>query len=358
MLQTEIIEKVLATVNVVTLGVTLAESGIAKKISSIDDAIVVEFIFSFPAKSTFESLSHTARSALTVAGVDVSKLTFTYKQNIFPRIVQGGVKRIDDIKNVIAVASAKGGVGKSTVAINLAAALEQEGASVAVLDADIYGPSLPEMVGVKKNPDAVNEKIKPIIAYGLQLMSIGFLVGDSQPMVWRGPMVTRALGQLLRDTEWKDVDYLILDMPPGTGDIQLTIAQQVPVTGAVVVTTPQKLAVADAERGLTMFEKVSIAVLGVVENMSTFVCPHCKKESHIFGQEGGSTMSNNHNVDLLAQLPLIEEVNQSVEQGIPFCHYQPTGYMSGLFKKLAIDVAYKISKKPRDRSDTFNVVQE
>lgn len=357
MLNVEKIEKIIDAIDVATLGVTLAESGIHKKISTTDDGILVELIFSFPAKSTFDSLVHAARAALVADNIDVSQIAFSKKQHIFPRTVQGGVKRIDGIKNIIAVASAKGGVGKSTVAINLAAALEQEGASVAVLDADIYGPSLPEMIGAKTNPDMENDKIQPIIAYGMQMMSMGFLVGDSQPMVWRGPMVTRALTQLLRDTEWKEIDYLVLDMPPGTGDIQLTIAQQVPVTGAIVVTTPQKLAVADAQRGLTMFEKVSISVLGVVENMSTFLCPHCEKISHVFGEAGGKSMSEKHNVTLLAQLPLLEQVNQSVEAGVPYCHYQPTSPLSGIFRQLAIDLSHKISQKTRDRSDIFNVVQ-
>ena len=227
---------------------------------------------------------------------------------------QGGVEKLPGVKNIIAVASAKGGVGKSTTAANIALALAQEGGAVGILDADIYGPSFAGHAGCLRRPQGGDTGgIAPVMSHGIALMSIGFMVGEDQPMVWRGPMATRALVQLLRETHWGNLDYLILDMPPGTGDIQLTIAQQIPVTGAIVVTTPQELAVSDARRGLVMFGKVSIPVLGVVENMGVHHCPHCGHDSHIFGSGGAQKMCARYDVELLGELPLDAAIRDAAD---------------------------------------------
>ena len=233
--------------------------------------------------------------------------------------VQRNLKPLPEVRNVIAVASGKGGVGKSTVAVNLALALAADGASVGLLDADIYGPSQPHMVGlVGERPTSEDgTTMKPLEALGLQVMSIGFLVDADQPMAWRGPMVTSALNQLLHQTEWHDLDYLIVDMPPGTGDIQLTLSQQVPVSGAVIVTTPQDIAAIDARKGLAMFRKVSIPVLGVIENMSTHVCTNCGHEESIFGAGGGDAIASDFDVDLLGKLPLDARIREQADSGHP-----------------------------------------
>lgn len=347
-----LIKQIITGLTVPPLRMTAGEAGIHIDVTDSDGAVKVTLSCSFPAKSVFYGLVATAKLALQKQGIG-GQVAFELKQNILPRIVQGGVQRLPGVRNILAVASAKGGVGKSTTAINLAAALAQEGATVGLLDADIYGPSLPVMVGVNKPPDVVDGKIQPIQQHGMQMMSIGFLVGEGQAMIWRGPMVTRALNQLLRDTQWRGLDYLILDMPPGTGDIHLTIAQQAPVTAAVVVTTPQQLAVADANRGLAMFEKVSIDVLGIIENMSVFTCPHCQQTSHVFG-----VMAENYQRQLLAQLPLAPALNAATEEGVPFCLKEPSSPISAAFSQLAIEVGYRIAQKTRDRSDAFSVVQE
>jgi ATP-binding protein involved in chromosome partitioning len=268
---------------------------------------------------------------------------------------QGGVPLVPGVRNIIAVASAKGGVGKSTVAVNLALALAAEGASVGILDADIYGPSQPMMLGLQgQRPTSPDGKtLDPMTAHGVRAMSIGFLIDVEQPMVWRGPMVTQALEQLLRDTQWKDLDYLVVDMPPGTGDIQLTLAQKVPVTGAVIVTTPQDIALLDARKGLKMFEKVNVPILGIVENMSTHVCANCGHEEHIFGEGGGRKMADDYGVTVLGSLPLDVRIREQADSGNPTVAADPGSRAAQTYKEIARRVAVKIAEKAQDFSAAF-----
>ena len=267
--------------------IDLMSSGSIKNLSVSDNNIQLEVVLGYPAKSQFQAIQDLVIAALKKIA-DVKNIQVTVSSNIVAHTVQRGVKLLPGVKNIIAVASGKGGVGKSTTAANLALALSAEGARVGILDADIYGPSLPMMLGINGRPQTKEENtIEPMEGHGLQASSIGFLVDQDSPMVWRGPMVTSALEQLLRQTRWRDLDYLIVDMPPGTGDIQLTLSQKVPVTGAVIVTTPQDIALLDARKGLKMFEKVGVPIIGIVENMSTYICPSCGHEEHVFGSGGG-----------------------------------------------------------------------
>jgi len=271
--------------------------------------------------------------------------------------VQRGVQLLPGVKNIVAVASGKGGVGKSTTAANLALALAAEGAKVGVLDADIYGPSQPTMLGIQGRPDSVDGKImEPMQSHGLQIMSIGFLVEPDQAMIWRGPMATQALEQLLRQTRWHDLDYLIVDMPPGTGDIQLTLSQRVPLTGAVIVTTPQDIALIDAKKGLKMFEKVGVPILGIVENMAVHICTNCGHAEHIFGADGGRAMAAQYGVDYLGALPLAMSIRQQSDDGAPSVVAEPDGEIAGLYKTLARKVAIKIASQAKDYSAKFPTI--
>jgi ATP-binding protein involved in chromosome partitioning len=273
------------------------------KVTGSDVALDVEL--GYPAKSQIDAIRGAVIDALK-ALPGIGNISANVFSKVVTHAVQKGVKLIPGVKNIIAVASGKGGVGKSTTAVNLALALAAEGATVGLLDADIYGPSLPTMLGIPTGrPESADGKsLEPMDAHGIQAMSIGFLIDPEQPMVWRGPMVTQALTQLLTETRWRDVDYLVIDMPPGTGDIQLTLAQQVPVTGAVIVTTPQDIALLDARKGLKMFEKVGIPILGIVENMSIHICSKCGHAEHIFGSGGGDRMAADYGVEMLGALPL------------------------------------------------------
>jgi ATP-binding protein involved in chromosome partitioning len=268
--------------------------------------------------------------------------------------VQRGVKLLPNVKNIIAVASGKGGVGKSTTAANLALALAAEGASVGMLDADIYGPSLPMMLGITGRPESPdNQSMNPLVGHGIQANSIGFLIEQDNPMIWRGPMVTSALEQLLRQTNWKDLDYLVVDMPPGTGDIQLTLSQKVPVTGAVIVTTPQDIALLDAKKGLKMFEKVGIPILGIVENMSTHVCSNCGHEEHIFGAGGGERMAKEYGVEILGQLPLDIAIRERTDTGAPTVVSDPQSRVAETYRAIARKVAIGIAERQRDMTSKF-----
>jgi ATP-binding protein involved in chromosome partitioning len=280
------------------------------------------------------------------------------RSKVVAHAVQRGVKLVPGVKNIIAVASAKGGVGKSTTAANLALALSAEGASAGILDADIYGPSQPTMLGIAGRPESKDVRtLEPMEGHGLQVISIGFLIDVDTPMIWRGPMVTQALEQLLRDTRWRDLDYLVVDLPPGTGDIQLTLAQKVPVTGAVIVTTPQDIALIDARKGLKMFEKVGIPILGVVENMSVHVCPHCGHRSHIFGEGGAARMCADYGTELLGQLPLDAAIREQADSGRPTLVSDPDGAAAEIYKRIARRCAVKIAELQKDMSSKFpNIV--
>jgi ATP-binding protein involved in chromosome partitioning len=324
------------------------------KVSGSDVALEIEL--GYPGKSQHEPIRREVIQALKAAGAGNVSLKVSSK--VVSHAVQRGVKLVPGIKNIIAVASGKGGVGKSTTAVNLALALAAEGASVGMLDADIYGPSQPTMLGIAGRPESRDGKrIEPMEGHGLQASSIGFLIDLDTPMVWRGPMVTQALEQLLKDTNWRDLDYLVVDLPPGTGDIQLTLAQKVPVTGAVIVTTPQDIALIDARKGLKMFEKVGIPILGVVENMSFHICPKCGHESHIFGSGGAEKMSRDYGTELLGQLPLDEAIRSQADSGKPTVVSDPDGKVAEIYRRIARRCAVKIAESQRDMTSKFpNIV--
>ena len=329
-------------------------AGKAVKSVRVDgDQVVIEIQLGYPAKSQHEmirKLVQNAVAALPAAG----RVTVTVGHKIVSHAVQRGVKLVPGVKNIVAVASGKGGVGKSTTAVNLALALAAEGASVGVLDADIYGPSQPMMLGIAGRPESKDGKtLEPLEAYGLQAMSIGFLIDADTPMVWRGPMVTQALEQLLKDTNWREVDFLIVDLPPGTGDIQLTLSQKVPVTGAVIVTTPQDIALIDARKGLKMFEKVGVPIVGIVENMSIHICSNCGRAEHIFGEGGAERMCREYNVPFLGALPLDIRIREQADSGRPTVVADPDGPTAQIYKEIARKVAVSVAQKAADFSAKF-----
>jgi ATP-binding protein involved in chromosome partitioning len=328
----------------------------ARNVKLSGDDVSLDIELGYPGKSQHEPIRRQVMQALKEAGATAVTLKVTSK--VVPHAVQRGVKLIPGIKNIIAVASGKGGVGKSTTAVNLALALSAEGASVGVLDADIYGPSQPMMLGIAGRPESKDGKsLEPMEGHGLQAISIGFLIDTDTPMVWRGPMVTQALEQLLKDTRWRELDYLVVDLPPGTGDIQLTLAQKVPVTGVVIVTTPQDIALIDARKGLKMFEKVGIPILGVVENMSFHICPKCGHESHIFGTGGAEKMSREYGTELLGQLPLDEAIRSQADSGKPTVVSDPDGPVAEIYRRIARRCAVKIAESQRDMTSKFpNIV--
>ena len=307
----------------------------------------------YPAKSQIAGLRKSLIAAAKgVAGVGNVSVNVTVK--IASHSVQRGVQLLPNVKNIIAVASGKGGVGKSTTAVNLALALSAEGASVGLLDADIYGPSVPMMMGVEGRPESIDGKnMEPLENYGVQLMSIGFLVAQDEAMIWRGPMATQALDQLLRQTNWKDLDYLIIDLPPGTGDIQLTLSQRVPITGAVIVTTPQDIALLDAKKGIKMFDKVGVPILGIVENMAVHICSQCGHAEHIFGEGGGKKMAADYKMDYLGALPLDMQIRLQADSGRPTVVADPDGEVAAIYKAVARKVAITVAAKSKDFSAKF-----
>jgi ATP-binding protein involved in chromosome partitioning len=327
-----------------------------KSIRVEGDHVAVEIELGYPARTQVEPMRRTVEEKLRGAGV--SNAAVQVASRVAVHAVQRGVKLLPGVKNIIAVASGKGGVGKSTTAANLALALAAEGATVGVLDADIYGPSQPTMLGISGKPVSNDGKrLEPMEGHGLQAISIGFLIEADTPMVWRGPMVTQALEQLLRETNWRDLDYLIVDMPPGTGDIQLTLAQKVPVTGVVIVTTPQDIALMDARKGLKMFEKVGIPILGLVENMSIHICSNCGHKEPIFGEGGAQKMSRDYGTELLGQLPLDIRIREQADGGRPSVVADPEGPVAEEYRRIARRIAVRVSDLSRDMSAKFpNIV--
>ncbi|MBV8626466.1 MAG: iron-sulfur cluster carrier protein ApbC [Paraburkholderia sp.] len=352
-----LVDVALAAITDPNTGRPFAAAKNLKNISVDDAAVSVDVVLGYPAKRQFETIrTLVADALLQVPGVKDARVRVS--QEIAAHTVQRGVKLLPNVKNIVAVASGKGGVGKSTTAVNLALALASEGASVGVLDADIYGPSLPMMLGISGRPESPDgQSMNPLTGHGVQANSIGFLIEQDNPMVWRGPMATSALEQLLRQTNWKDLDYLIVDMPPGTGDIQLTLSQRVPVTGAVIVTTPQDIALLDAKKGLKMFEKVGIPILGIVENMGTHICSNCGHEEHIFGAGGGERMAKEYGVEVLGSLPLDIAIREQADSGHPTVVADPDGRVADIYRSIGRKVAIHIAERARDMTSKFpNIV--
>ncbi len=335
----------------------LVAAGSVKNISLDGNKVTLDICLGYPAMGYIETLRTEIGQCLRkIAGIGAIQINISI--SIIAHSVQQTLKPLPQIKNIVAVASGKGGVGKSTTAVNLALALHSEGAQVGILDADIYGPSVPTMLGLSGYPESPDNKtMNPKIAYGLQSISIGYLIDAEQPMIWRGPMVTGALQQLLNDTNWRDLDYLVVDLPPGTGDIQLTLSQQIPVSGAVIVTTPQDIALLDARRGLKMFEKVNVPVLGIIENMSSHICSNCGHEEAIFGSGGGQTMAQKYAVDLLGTLPLDIHIREQADSGRPTVVADPDSPVAQSYRLIARKMAAKLSRQARDYSSKFpNIV--
>jgi ATP-binding protein involved in chromosome partitioning len=325
----------------------------AKNIKVDGGKVTLDVVLPYPARMVSGEIKTMIEDKIkTIAGVESATANITWR--VVAHSVQKGVKLVPGVKNIIAVASGKGGVGKSTTAVNLALALAAEGASVGMLDADIYGPSQPTMLGIHGRPESPDgQNLEPMLGHGLQAMSIGFLIDVETPMVWRGPMVTQALEQLLNNTKWKDLDYLVVDLPPGTGDIQLTLAQRVPVTGAVIVTTPQDIALIDARKGLKMFEKVGVPILGVVENMSLHICSSCGHEERIFGEGGGERMCKDYGVEFLGGLPLDIHIREDSDIGKPSVVADPNSRIAEIYRQIARRVAVKVGDLAVDHSSKF-----
>ncbi|MCK9200619.1 MAG: iron-sulfur cluster carrier protein ApbC [Gallionella sp.] len=326
-----------------------------KNIQISGNDLSLDILLGYPAKSVWGEIKAMVEGHLKSALPGVGKIEANVSSKVVPHAVQRGVKLVEGVKNIIAVASGKGGVGKSTTAVNLALALAAEGARVGVLDADIYGPSQPTMLGISGQPESEDGKmLQPMMSHGLQAMSIGFLIdAHDTPMIWRGPMVTQALDQLLHQTKWDNLDYLVVDLPPGTGDVQLTLAQKVPVTGAVIVTTPQDIALLDARKGLKMFEKVGIKIVGIVENMSTHICTNCGHEEHIFGAGGGEKMCADYNTEFLGGLPLDIRIREQADSGMPTVVADPDGNLAKVYKQIARRIAVKVADMAQDHSAAF-----
>ena len=334
-------------------GKTLAESGALKGIGADGAKVAVDIVLGYPAKTWEAALALQVRDALN-ADPAIESIAIGISSRVHAHKVQNELTPLPHVKNILAVASGKGGVGKSTTAANLALALAAEGAKVGLLDADIYGPSIPRMMGVSGKPDSKDGKtIEAKIAHGVQTMSIGFLIEEDTPMIWRGPMVTQALTQLLNDTNWADLDYLVIDLPPGTGDIQLTLCQKVPVSGALIVTTPQDIATLDAKKALKMFEKVNVPVLGIVENMALHTCTNCGHTEHIFGAGGGSAMAAQYNVPLLGSLPLDIHIREQGDSGTPTVAAEPNGALAQAYAEIARKAAAQLSLRTRSKAMGF-----
>ncbi len=348
------LHKLLKSIDITETGKTLGEIGRILDLEAASERVAARIELGLPLAGAHDAIAaeigRRTREATGIADVNV-----TLETGIVAHGVQRNLKPLANVKNIIAVASGKGGVGKSTIAVNLALALAADGATVGILDADIYGPSQPNMLGlVGARPTSEDGKsMQPLEAFGLQVISIGFLIDPDQPMVWRGPMVTSALNQLLMQTAWQDLDYLIVDMPPGTGDIQLTLSQQVPVSGAVIVTTPQDIAAIDARKGLAMFRKVSIPVLGVIENMSTHVCTRCGHEEAIFGAGAADAMATDFAVEVLGRLPLDARIREQTDAGTPTVVSDPDSAAAAAFRAAARRMAAELATQGKDYAAKF-----
>jgi ATP-binding protein involved in chromosome partitioning len=351
--QEPILLEALKTVVDPNTGRDLVSTRLVKNLRIDGGDVAFDVELGYPALSQIPALRKALiAAARTVAGVE--NVSVNVSSKVIAHAVQRGVQLLPQVKNIVAIASGKGGVGKSTTAANIALALAAEGARVGVLDADIYGPSQPMMLGIEGRPESADgQSMEPMENYGIQVMSIGFLVDADNPMIWRGPMVTQALEQLLRQTNWRDLDYLIVDMPPGTGDIQLTLSQKVPLTGVVIVTTPQDIALLDAKKGLKMFEKVGVPIIGIVENMAVHICSSCGHAEHIFGADGGRRMATEYGVDYLGALPLSMSIREQADAGRPTVVSDPDGEVAGIYRAVARQVAVKIAAKAKDFSAKF-----
>jgi len=353
-ISTDIIKSTIGATIVPDLDVNLASLGVPVDVELSAGTAVITVHLGFPAKDISQALTDELReSVLQHAGIDEAEISIEW--GVKAHAVQGALAPLPGVKNVIAVASGKGGVGKSTTAVNLALALHAEGGRVGILDADIYGPSQPRMLGLSgKTPRTVDGKsFEPLEAYGIQVISVGFLVEDEKPVIWRGPMVTQAVNQLTFQTNWRDLDYLIVDLPPGTGDTQLTLTQKVPLSGVVIVTTPQDIALLDARRGLKMFEKVNVRVLGVLENMSTHICTQCGHEESLFGTGGGARLAEETGLPLLGQLPLDGRIQREADGGMPTVIAEPDSAIAKKYRAFALRVAAGLSTAPRDHKGAF-----
>ena len=347
------IEAALGKVIDVNMDADLVSSKAIKSIDQYGDAWRIEIELGYPAAGYFDELKQQVADALSALD-GIGETDIRVSSKVRSHAVQQNLKPLQGIKNIIAVASGKGGVGKSTTAVNLALALQAEGASVGILDADIYGPSVPRMLGCQGQPESTDGKsLEPMVGHGIQSMSIGYLVEEDTPMIWRGPMVTQALEQLLNDTRWNDIDYLVIDLPPGTGDTQLTLAQRIPVSGAVIVTTPQDIALLDARKGLKMFEKVEVPVLGIIENMSIHICSQCGHSEHIFGEGGGERMSAEYGVELLGSLPLDIQIREQADSGNPTVAAMRDSQIASMYRAIARKTAARLATKARDHSAAF-----
>jgi ATP-binding protein involved in chromosome partitioning len=352
----EAIRKVLSGIDDPHMKRDLIAAGEVDEVIVDGEVAKIRIVLGYPAASWTDSLeSMVQERVISVEGIQ--SVDVAIETQIVGHEVQKGVTPINGVRNMIAVASGKGGVGKSTVSVNLALALVAEGSRVGILDADIYGPSQPRMLGIGGQPKSPDGKsVEPMISHQLQAMSIGFLIDEETPMIWRGPMVTQALEQLLNDTRWDDLDYLVIDLPPGTGDTQLTLAQKVPVSGALIVTTPQDIALLDAKKALKMFEKVEIPVLGVVENMSTHICSSCGHEEHIFGEGGGSRMANEYEIDFLGEIPLARSIREGTDSGKPTVVSEPKGELAEIYRNIARNVSGRLAGRKRDYTDVFPTI--
>ncbi len=331
----------------------LISAGVVKQLEVKAGKVILTLQFGFPV-AAYELILREQLTQLLQQLKGVEEIELNISSKIIAHAIQKTASKLDGVKNIIAVASGKGGVGKSTTAANLALALQAEGAAVGILDADIYGPSQVRMMGMSGQPEATsNKKIAPKRPYGVQAMSIGLMIEEDTAMIWRGPMVSQALQQLINDTEWSDLDYLVIDLPPGTGDVQLTMSQQIPVSGAVIVTTPQDIALLDARKAVKMFEKVEVPVLGVVENMSVHICSQCGHAEKIFGEGGGEKMAQDYNIELLGALPLDLSIREQVDSGAPTMVADPEGEVAMVFREIARKMAAKLSLRGKDYSGVF-----